>query len=142
MENLKKAAQEALDFNKHLNAVYVTSDTVVFADQSSAINHAFRLDDKTVQVFERETEENPSEYEDDITVKLSANDVIKLLSEAESEEAVEELIGNDERKSVKAAAAKRVAELKQLALDKQAANADQALLERQNATNNEGEQGE
>lgn len=136
MENIKKAAQDALDYNKHLDKVYVSSDAVAFAHKNDAVNHAKNLDDKNIEVFERESPE-PEEKEvseDGATVKpLDAKSLIELIAAAESEEAVSTLLGADKRATVKAAADKRTAELKQAAIDEQAAAADEALKQRENA---------
>jgi len=129
-KDLKKAATEALDFNKHLDKVFVTTDGTTFIHKGDAVNHAATQDDKTVEVFERgeeaavTTDEKP----------MAAKDLILLIEKGESQEAVENLLGLDTRATVKAAANKRIAELKQLALDAQAAAADEAFKQRNTAT--------
>lgn len=128
-KDLKKAAQDALDFNPHLEKVFVTSDGTPFINENDAVNHARKFDDKTVAVFERDGDEDDTAG-DEVKLML-AKDLIVLIEGAESEEAVNTLLGKDVRATVKAAAAKRISELKQKAIDEQAAAADEALAQRE-----------
>lgn len=51
-----QAAQECLEFNKHMDVVHVASDLNCFGNKSDAINHARGLADKTLDVFNRDTD--------------------------------------------------------------------------------------
>lgn len=129
-KDLKAAAQDALDFNTGIDQVFVTADGGVFTHKNDAVNHARILDDKTVEVFNRSVEGQDEDEPAGDDKPMPAKDLVKLLEGAESEQAVTDLLANDERVSVKTAAAKRLAELKQIAIDAQAAAADEALKNR------------
>lgn len=132
MKDLKKIAANALAFNAHLDEIFVTSDGVPFPDKKDAVNHVKNLDDKAIEKFSRvtevgETQEQPA---------LPPKDIIVLIEKAESEEAVNQILASDERKTVIAAAQKQIALIKQKALDAQAAAADEANNNRQNQNPN------
>jgi hypothetical protein len=130
MADLKKVAEEALTFNKNLNQVFVTTDGTAFVSKNDAVNHSRTFDDKTIAVFERGGDQNNTAADDEPKQALTAKATIELIEKAESEEAVISLLADDQRATVKAAAEKRIAELKQEALDAQAAAADEAAAQR------------
>lgn len=51
-----KVAESCFDFNKHLNKLHITSDMTPFPDENDARYHARTLEDKTIEVFERDSE--------------------------------------------------------------------------------------
>ena len=64
MEDFKAIARQALADNKHLPAVFVTTDGIPFVDRNSAVNHAHKLDDKTIHPFKRSDFEASSDSSD------------------------------------------------------------------------------
>jgi len=141
MADLKKVAEEALEFNKNLDKVFVTTDGTPFLSKNDAVNHARTFDDKTIAVFERGADQETAE--DPVIVKLLlAKVLIELIEKSESEEAVKMLLADDTRATVKAAAEKRIAELKQAALEAQALAADEAFSQRLGETGTNGGPGD
>lgn len=53
-----EAAKACFDYNKNLFTVNVTSDMNCFGKRGDAINHARTLEDKSIDVFERDAEED------------------------------------------------------------------------------------
>lgn len=133
MADLKAAAQAALEYNQHLHEVHVTSDGVPFVAKGDAVNHAVKLEDKTISTFARNND--AEDVEQTATTEkqyaLNVKDTIKLIEGATSEEAVLQILADDERKTVNAAAQKQIAALKTKALADQAAAADAANATRQ-----------
>lgn len=123
-------AAQALNHNTHLEEVFVTSDCTPFSSKNAAINHAVKLDDKSIDIFKRSAEKVIEPVEKTVYA-LNSKDTIRLIEAAESEDAVKHLVGTDERKTVIAAGEKQVAILKQAALTAQAAAADAAQAARQ-----------
>lgn len=129
-KDLKKVAVDCLAFNKHFDKVFVTSDGVPFQYKNDAVNYAAKLTEKEVEVFEREGSQDAATTAAEKTYDLNAKDTIKLITAAESIEAVEDLLKDDDRATVKTAGEKQIAILKQKALDDQAAAADEANAQR------------
>lgn len=141
MADLKAAAKAALDYNDTLHEVHVTSDGTPFGLKNDAVNHAVRLEDKTISTFSR----NSDDTGDELKAKevsgqkqyaLNGTETIKLIEGATSEEAVLQILADDERKTVIAAAQKQIAILKTKALTDQAAAADAAKETRENENPN------
>lgn len=133
-KDLKKAASDCLEFNKHFKAVHVTSDGTCFQHRADAVAYARTLSDTDISVFERDADLQDSEDE---VKPLNAKDLIKLMEDADTQEALHLLFNDDVRSTVKAAYAKQSAIIKQAALDLQAKNADEALAQRTNDFSNE-----
>lgn len=133
-KDLKKAASDCLEFNKHFKAVHVTSDGTCFQHRADAVAYARTLSDTDISVFERDADLQDSEDE---VKPLNAKDLIKLMEDADTQEALHLLFNDDVRSTVKAAYAKQSAIIKQAALDLQAKNADFALAQRTNDFSNE-----
>lgn len=136
MADLKAAAKAALDYNQTLQEVHVTSDGTPFGLKNDAVNHAVKLEDKTISTFARGTDEAATDTTEqkasnEKQYALNVKETIKLIEGATSEEAVKQILADDERKTVNAAAEKQIAILKREALDAQAAAADAAKANRQ-----------
>lgn len=133
MADLKAAAQAALEYNQHLSEVHVTSDGVPFPYKGDAVNHAVKLEDKTISTFSRidDAEEIEEKVSDEKQYALNVKDTLVLIKGATSEDAVLQILADDERKTVKAEAQKQIAILKTKALNDQAAAADAANANRQ-----------
>lgn len=130
----QKIATEALAFNKHLPSVFLAMDGQVFGTKNDAVNYANRLDDRSVEVFERGGDE--PEVIAGKAYALNAKDTMKLIDDAQSEDAVNHILVDEERKTVLAAAEKQIGILKTAALATQAANADAAKKNRENENPN------
>lgn len=124
MNSRQKAAKAALDYNKSLKSVFVTSDNIPFARENDAKNHEKSLesDGKVIEVTRSEIEslKEPSapasteggEGGDSTASKpAKAADLIASIESAETVEAVDKILGEDSRVTVVAAANKRKEEL-------------------------------
>jgi hypothetical protein len=127
-KDLKQAAAECLAYNQTLNEVFVSADGECFPHKNDAINHARSLQDKEIMKFERDGGDQEAETTSaEKKYALNVADTVKLILETVSEEQLDVLIEDEERKTVLAASDKQRAILKQKALDEQSAQADEAL---------------
>ncbi|MBD3748942.1 MAG: hypothetical protein IE931_05555 [Sphingobacteriales bacterium] len=136
-EELKAKAEAALDYHKHIDAVYVTSDAQVFLGDKQgrnyAIAHAAKLGDKTVERFERDEEENEVVENDKA---LPAKDVIAMIAKAATVEEVNNLIEGDTRKTVLKASEDKLKDLIDAENKAQAEAAEAAKAEREKQAGN------
>lgn len=125
-DKMKDIAQEVFEQYPKANKVAVTSDGQAFiADDSdvAAKNHAQNNiygKELLLEVFLRETEdENADNYKPTL-----AADLIAAIEIAETVDNVISILGDDKRKTVKAAAEKRIAEIQEANLISQIEEAD------------------
>jgi len=130
MENLQKIAQGFFKKNPDVEKVYVTSDGYVFLKKNAADLHAQHNPagkKLSVKVFENEIaipkqvlaglSQAPSNDSEDKTggasseKKLSAEERIEKINEAQTPEEVEALLKGEKAKTVKEAGQKKIAEL-------------------------------
>jgi len=109
MKDLNKIANDFFAKNKEAKKIYVTDDGYVFLNKNMADLHAKSNPagkKLTVKEFE-----NGSKPKNDETAKLTAEERIEKIMQAETVAEVEELLKGEKAKTVKEAGAQKIAEL-------------------------------